>query len=152
MITAARKSGITLSTPYVWRYHPVARQIKRFLEEGILGRVVGCEGRCAAGRLRRYLDGHAGWMLIKELSGGGPMHNLGVHWIDLYRWLLEDEVVEVLGRNVRINEQYDIEDNSYALLTFSRGAVGASAGPTPDRRLVRERERSLYSEGCPSSA
>ncbi len=123
MIAAARKSGITLATPYVWRYHPVARQIKRFLEEGILGSVVGCEGRCAAGRLHRYLDGHAGWMLSKELSGGGAMHNLGVHWIDLYRWLLEDEVVEVLGRNVRINEQYDIEDNSYALLTFSRGAV-----------------------------
>jgi predicted dehydrogenase len=123
MIAAARKSGITLATPYVWRYHPVARQIKRFLEEGILGRAVGCEGRCAAGRLQRYSDGHAGWMLRKELSGGGAMHNLGVHWIDLYRWLLEDEVVEVLGRNVKINEQYDIEDNSYALLTFSRGAV-----------------------------
>jgi predicted dehydrogenase len=123
MIAAARKSGITLATPYVWRYHPVARQIKTFLDEGILGSVVGCEGRCAAGRLHRYLDGHAGWMLRKELSGGGAMHNLGVHWIDLYRWLLEDEVVEVLGRNVKISEQYDIEDNSYALLTFSRGAV-----------------------------
>jgi predicted dehydrogenase len=53
------------------------------------------------------------------------MYNLGVHWIDLYRWLLEDEVAEVVGRNVKINEQYDIEDNSFALLTFSRGTVVA---------------------------
>jgi predicted dehydrogenase len=123
MIAAARKAGIVLSTPYVWRYHPVARQMRRFVQDGALGRVVGCEGRCAAGRLHRYLDGHAGWMLEKALSGGGPLHNLGVHWIDLFRWLLDDEVVEVFGRNVKVNEQYDIEDNSFALLTFSRGTV-----------------------------
>jgi predicted dehydrogenase len=62
-------------------------------------------------------------MLDKTQSGGGPMYNLGVHWIDLYRWLLDDEVVSAIGRNVRVNEEYDIEDNSFALLTFSRGTV-----------------------------
>ena len=62
-------------------------------------------------------------MLTKALSGGGPMYNLGVHWIDLYRWLLNDEVVEVMGKNVKINQEYDIEDNSFAILTFSKGAV-----------------------------
>lgn len=122
-IAAAEKAGVILSTPYVWRCHPVVRQMKKLVEEGITGRVVGCEGRCAAGRLSRYIDGHAGWMLQKSRSGGGPMFNLGVHWIDVYRWLLADEVVEVLGKNVHINQQYDIEDNSFALLTFSRGAV-----------------------------
>jgi predicted dehydrogenase len=123
MIEAARRARVTLATPYVWRYHPVALEMRRCVREGILGRIVGCEGRCAAGRLERYPAGHAGWMLVKALSGGGPMYNLGVHWIDLYRWLLEDEVAEVIGRNVKVNEQYDIEDNSFALLTFSRGAV-----------------------------
>jgi predicted dehydrogenase len=122
-MAAAEKSGVILSTPYVWRYHPVVRQMKKLIEEGVTGRIVGCEGRCAAGRLSRYIEGHAGWMLQKGRSGGGPMFNLGVHWIDLYRWLLADEVAEVLGKNVRVNEQYDIEDNSFALLTFSRGTV-----------------------------
>jgi predicted dehydrogenase len=123
MIDAARRAGVLLTTPYVWRYHPVARQMKRFAEDGALGLVVGCEGRCAAGRLHRYVDGNAGWMLRRAMSGGGPMHNMGVHWIDLYRWLLQDEPVEVFGKNVKINQQYDIEDNSFALVTFSRGAV-----------------------------
>jgi UDP-N-acetylglucosamine 3-dehydrogenase len=125
MIEASRRAGKLLSSPYVWRYHPVCRQMKRFIEEGALGRIVGCEGRCAAGRLQRYIDGNAGWMLQKARSGGGPMYNLGVHWIDLYRWLLQDEVVEVSGRNVKINQEYDIEDNSFALLTFSQGTVVA---------------------------
>jgi predicted dehydrogenase len=123
MIAGAAKAGVVLSSPYVWRYHPVARAMKQYVDGGVLGRIVGCEGRCAAGRLHRYIDGNASWMLSRSMSGGGPMYNLGVHWIDLYRWLLHDEVVDVLGKNVRINQEYDIEDNSFALLTFSRGTV-----------------------------
>ncbi len=122
-IEAARRAGVILTTPYVWRCHPVARRMKEYVAAGILGRVVGCEGRCAAGRVHRYIEGNAGWMLRKAESGGGPMYNLGVHWIDLFRWLLDDEVVEVSGKNVKVNEEFDIEDNSFALLTFSRGAV-----------------------------
>ncbi len=123
IVDAAAKNNVVLSSPYVWRYHPVAKAMKRYIDDGVLGRIVGCEGRCAAGRLHRYIEGNAGWMLARAKSGGGPMYNLGVHWIDLYRWLLGDEVVEVIGKNVKVNEEYDIEDNSFALLTFSRGAV-----------------------------
>ena len=123
VIQAAAKAGVVLSSPYVWRYHPVARAMKQYVDDGTLGRIVGCEGRCAAGRLHRYIEGHAEWMLQKDASGGGPMYNLGVHWIDLYRWLLGDEVAEVCGKNVKVNRQYDIEDNSFAVLTFSRGTV-----------------------------
>lgn len=125
MIVAAEKHGVTLATPYLWRYHPVARQMKLLIADGALGHIVGCEGRCAAGRLHRYIDGNARWMLTRALSGGGPMYNLGVHWIDLYRWLLDDEVVEAIGKNVKINQEYDIEDNSFALLTFAKGTVVA---------------------------
>jgi predicted dehydrogenase len=123
VIDAARRAGVILSVPYVWRYHPVSREMKRLVSQDTLGSIVGCEGRCAAGRLQRYIEGHAEWMLQKALSGGGPMLNLGVHWIDLFRWLLADEVVEVVAKNVRINPKHDIEDNSFALLSFSRGPV-----------------------------
>ena len=123
MIAAAEKAGVILSTPYVWRYHPVSREMKRLIEEGVAGRIVGCEGRYAAGRPSRYTEGNAAWMLEKARSGGGPMLNLGVHWIDLYRWLLADEVVEVIGKTLRVNLEHDIEDCCFALVTFSRGSL-----------------------------
>jgi predicted dehydrogenase len=123
MIAAAAKAGVLLSTPYVWRYHVVARTMRQYVAGGLLGRIVACEGRCAAGGLHRYIEGNARWMLIRSMSGGGPMYNLGVHWIDLYRWWLADEVVEVRGKNVKINQEFDIEDSSFAILTFSRGTV-----------------------------
>ena len=120
---ACRQNKVLFSTPYVWRYHPVCREMKRFVDSGILGRIVGCEGRCAAGGLHRYIDGHAPWMLERKKSGGGPMYNLGVHWIDLYRWLLDSEITQVMGKNVHVNKKYDIEDNSFAICTFKSGAT-----------------------------
>lgn len=125
IVNAAQRAGVILTTGYAWRFHPVAREFKRILAEGLVGRVVGAEGRCAAGRLQRYLDGHSSWMLRKAQSGGGPMYNLGVHWIDLFRWMFEDEVAEVSGRNVKVNTEYDIEDNSFAHLRFRSGAMAA---------------------------
>jgi predicted dehydrogenase len=125
IVKSARKEKVKLTTGYCWRLHPVAREFKRVIDDGLIGRVVGGEGRCAAGRLTRYIDGHSPWMLQKARSGGGPMYNLGVHWIDLFRWVLADEVVEASGRNVRVNTQYDIEDNSFAHLKFAKGAVVA---------------------------
>jgi predicted dehydrogenase len=123
IVTAARRAGVKLTTGYCWRLHPVAREIKRLVASGIIGNVIGAEGRCAAGRLTRYIDGHAPWMLEKAKSGGGPIYNLGVHWIDLFRWVLQDEVVEVSGQNVKINSCFDIEDNSYAHLRFDKGTM-----------------------------
>lgn len=125
IVQAARKHGVKLTTGYCWRLHPVAAEFKRLIQSGVIGRPVGAEGRCAAGRLTRYIDGHASWMLQKARSGGGPMYNLGVHWIDLFRWMLGDEVVEASGRNVKVNTEYDIEDNSFAHLRFSQGTVVA---------------------------
>jgi UDP-N-acetylglucosamine 3-dehydrogenase len=125
IVEAAREAKVKLTTGYCWRLHPAAVALKRVVRSGVLGNIVGGEGRCAAGRLQRYIDGNASWMLQREISGGGPMYNLGVHWIDLFRWALEDEVAEVCGRNVKVNAEYDIEDNSFAHLRFSKGAIVA---------------------------
>lgn len=125
MEQAAKDAGVRLSTGYVWRLHPVAARIRDLVAGGAIGRVVGCDGRCAAGRLSRYIEGHSPWILQRALSGGGPMYNLGVHWIDLLRWILGDDVVEVSGRNVKVNTAFDIEDNCFAHLRFGSGAIAA---------------------------
>ena len=123
IVEAAADGNVKLTTGYAWRFHPVAVEIKRLVDSGVLGAVVGGEGRIAAGRLQRYIDGHSPWMLEKARSGGGPMYNLGVHWIDLFCWVLSDNVTELTGDNIKINTQYDIEDNSMAIMHMSRGPL-----------------------------
>lgn len=123
IVDAARKYKVQATTGYCWRLHPAAREFKNLIQSGIVGDIVGAEGRCAAGRLTRYIDGGSPWMLDPKKSGGGPIFNLGVHWIDLFRYMLEDEVAEASGRNVKVNKNYGIEDNSFAHLRFRKGAV-----------------------------
>ena len=123
IVDQAKQRKVIVTTPYVWRYHPVVKDIKQLIEAGMLGKVIGCTGRCAAGRLQRYLAGNAEWMLDARQSGGGPMYNLGVHWIDLFNWLLGNSVKNVLGKNVKVNQSYNIEDNSFAILTYENETV-----------------------------
>ena len=125
IVAAAERHNVQLTTGYCWRLHPVTAEFKRLIDVGLIGTPVGAEGRCAAGRLHRYIEGHAPWMLQRARSGGGPMYNLGVHWIDLFRYLLADEVAEVTGQNVTINTEYDIEDNAFAHLRFTAGTIAA---------------------------
>jgi myo-inositol 2-dehydrogenase/D-chiro-inositol 1-dehydrogenase len=123
IVDQAGKRNMMVTTPYVWRYHPVVKDIKQILETGFLGQVIGCTGRCAAGRLQRYIDGNAEWMLDAKQSGGGPMYNLGVHWIDLFNWLLGSSAKSAFGTNVKVNQSYNIEDNSSAILMYENGTV-----------------------------
>lgn len=122
MIAAATAHGVKLSVPYLWRYSVVSKEIKRLIADGALGEILACEGRCAAGKPDRYFK-ISPWILDKDKSGGGPMHNLGVHWIDLFRWLFEDEIVSVQGMVTRNTPAITVEDGSFALAKFSKGAV-----------------------------
>ena len=124
MVRAAREAGVTLSSPYCWRYHPAAQQIKQIISAGVLGQIITLEGRCMAGGPGRYLADDISSWLIQSSSGGGPMHNLGVHWIDLFRWLLESEVTSASGMVSHSHHDLPVEDNSLALLQFEEGAIG----------------------------
>lgn len=124
MIAETRKAGVSLSTPHCWRAHPAARQIKRLIDDGALGEIITLEGRCAAGSPMRYLENDISpWLVKKATAGGGPMHNLGVHWIDLFRWVLEDEVDSVMGMVSNAQHKLDVEDNSFGILRFRGGAT-----------------------------
>lgn len=121
---AAKTHGVKITTGYAWRFHPVVRTMKELIAQGAIGDIVSVEARLAAGKVERYIKGNAGWMLQKERSGGGPMYNLGVHWIDLLCHVLEDSIEQVCAVNTKTSDAYDIEDSSVALLRFSKGPVG----------------------------
>jgi len=123
--TARRFPHIKISAPYVWRTHPVSEKIYSAVDSGMLGRITAVEGRLNAGGAHRYVRDNALWML-KSSEGGGPMWNLGVHWIDYFRWVTGMEIISVCGVSSGPSGEpdRDIEDNAQALLTFENGAVG----------------------------
>lgn len=121
---AVKRNNVKITTGYCWRYHPVIRAMKDHIEQGSIGNIVTVEARLAAGRVDRYVKGNSQWMLEKAKSGGGPMYNLGVHWIDVLCYLLRDNIEQVCAVNTKTSNEYDIEDTSVALLKFGKGAIG----------------------------
>lgn len=120
----ADEFNVKLTTGYCWRYHPVIKTMKEIFSQGLIGQLVSVEARLSAGRVDRYIVGHSEWMLQKKKSGGGPMVNLGVHWLDLINYVTEDPVTEVCATNLHTSDKYDIEDSSLVLMKYASGAAG----------------------------
>lgn len=85
MKQAAEQRGKVLMVMRNNRFRAVSQFLKRVSERGHLGEIYA--GRCGWIR-RRGIPGKGGWFTTKELSGGGPLIDLGVHMIDLAVWLM----------------------------------------------------------------
>lgn len=72
----------------------------------------------------------ADWRGTWEQDGGALM-NQCIHNIDLLRWMMGDEISEVVGMTDRLNHEYiEAEDLGIALVKFSNGSYGIIEGTT----------------------
>ena len=139
MIDASKKAGKKLMVGFVRRFGNDAEIAKDFIDAGSVGDIYyakvvylrrnGCPG---------------GWFGDKERSGGGPLIDLGVHVIDLARYLmgrpmpttafgatfsgmgkrehLKDNFTDFVAQE-KANDPHTVEDLATALVRFDNGAV-----------------------------
>ncbi|WEK55142.1 MAG: Gfo/Idh/MocA family oxidoreductase [Candidatus Cohnella colombiensis] len=132
MADEAKKSGKLLMTMRNNRFSEEAQYVKLLQEQGRLGDLY--MGRCGWIR-RRGIPGRGGWFTTKELSGGGPLIDLGVHMIDLALWLSGNpKPVSVTGTTYRKfadrpdasgnmpQGTFDVEDLAAGFIRFDNGA------------------------------
>jgi predicted dehydrogenase len=95
MAEAAKRSGKILMTMRNNRFRPSIQFLHKYISKGHAGDIY--TGRCGWVR-RRGIPGKGGWFTTKELSGGGPLIDLGVHFIDVAIWLMGNpRPVSVVG-------------------------------------------------------
>ena len=82
MLAAAKETGKLLQIGFVRRFGKDADTIRQFTDAGVMGDVYYAK----ATYLRRN-GCPGGWFGDKAFSGGGPLIDLGVHVIDLTRYL-----------------------------------------------------------------
>lgn len=126
MILAMEKAGKHLFTAFVYRFSPVALQIKKWVEEKIAGNIRSL-------RLVYDWELHGEWMTdskggwIKSpvwagrMAEGGPLVDCGVHQIDLARWWLGEDVVATNAAGAWVSN-YEAPDHVYLHMTHSGGA------------------------------
>ncbi len=116
MIEAAAKAGVTLATAFDMRQSLPARAAKRAIEDGRLGEVL---------TIRATNRGQMppGWFADLGLAGGGAVMDHTVHVVDLARWYLGEEPVEVYAETSNGLHRGELEDTAFLTMTFRSGAV-----------------------------
>jgi len=79
MVDAARKAGKQLVIGFQFRFDPRTQMIKRAVDAGTLGDVIYAR----VWALRRRGIPNWGMFVRKDLQGGGPMIDIGVHSIEM---------------------------------------------------------------------
>src|SRR5438445_9471054 len=122
LIDAAKKSRVQLGVIFQDRMKPHIRQLKTWLDQGLLGRALIVDARVKWYRPPEYYA-NSRWRGTFALDGGGALINQGVHTVDLLLWLLGD-VVRVQARTGTLLHKIEAEDTAAAILEFSSGALG----------------------------
>ncbi len=124
VVDAASRFGVKLGVMYQNRYHPAAQEARRLVQEGIIGRATGCEARMITSQVKFRNPRH--WLFDRRRAGGGILSWLGCHYIDLLRYVLDDDVVEVCAiADTLSGEDIDVEDVASLAFRFRGGAIGS---------------------------
>ncbi|WP_285728121.1 Gfo/Idh/MocA family protein [Psychromicrobium xiongbiense] len=138
ILAAEQASTAGLQVAYVRRFSPNAEVLKQFIDAGDLGPIYYAKASC----LRR-VGNPGGWFADKSKSGGGPLIDLGVHFMDICWYLMgcpkvarvSGAVFHKLGNRANIKnlsrylsadfdpELNTVEDLASAFVTFDNGAV-----------------------------
>lgn len=114
----AQQKGAFCAIPFVWRYSDTVNDLKnKYLNTPI----VHMSYRFVAGPPSRYLA-TSRWMLSRRTAGGGCMTNLGVHFIDMARYLTGSNGAKTLASIYQYGPDYDVETYATSMLRMDSGA------------------------------
>lgn len=118
ILEAAKTAGKVLGGGFNMRYYPAFSYIKDVMDSGVLGKI---------DHVRIY-GGHEGlskfvhdWEYQSDISGGGALWDVGIHMIDMARFLL-GEITEVYGiATENVWQVPGSEDNAMAIFKSPDG-------------------------------
>ena len=122
ILRAQQNSGRFLSSNLVLRKSPRFQELKNWIAKGYFGEIVTIEGDYLHQILWKLTQGWRGEMEFYCVTYGG-----GIHMIDLMRWLLDEEIVEVCGmsnKKLTRGSKFNFDDTVTNLLKFKSGTVG----------------------------
>ena len=118
MIETCRAHDVILQIAFPVRFSSPIQRLKAMIDKGEVGDIIAC---------RTTNRGHnpGSWFVDNELSGGGAVLDHTVHMVDIMRWILNKEVVEV---HANVDSYFhDIPSDDAGLLTleFENGVIAS---------------------------
>lgn len=113
LLSLVDETNLTNMICFSYRFMPAVRYAKHLIESGELGKIVNVNveylqsGTFIPGRKLE-------WRFVKEYAGSGTLGDLGVHLIDMTRFLIDD-FASVYGiSNIIVPERQRLDSDEYA--------------------------------------
>lgn len=127
LIAAGERNGVKIAATHQFRSYPVYEKVKRYIDEGRLGRMLYGNAFVPWYRSDEYYSD--GWHGTWKFDGGGALINQSIHYIDLLIWFL-GQVRVIFGFADALAHNIETEDLGSAVLKFASGAHGIIQGST----------------------
>ena len=111
--------GVKMGVGFMMRFHAYHQAMKEIVQSGKIGEVVSARAQLTCW----YPEMENCWRQDMKLSGGGAMMDMGVHCVDLIRYITGLEVVEAAGICGNQVFKYSVEDAGGVIMRLSNGAV-----------------------------
>jgi UDP-N-acetyl-2-amino-2-deoxyglucuronate dehydrogenase len=106
------------------RYNPTVQKVRKWFEDGKLGRLYLIQANVFWHRPQAYYDAES-WR-GKRLLDGGAFMNQASHYVDLVQWF-GGETESVKSEVATLNRQIECEDTGAAVIRFKSKAIGVIA-------------------------
>jgi predicted dehydrogenase len=123
MIAAAEESGKLLGVLYMNRFSPLALNIKRILDLGLLGAPTAIRARTAHAGGQSPSVAPGAWRHSFQQGFAGSFSLLATHYADLFRWFFGPVTrIAAIGKTLICDMEGD--DNFAAVVEFANGRIG----------------------------
>lgn len=118
----AAARDVKVGVSYFNRGHPAVRDLREYAEEGFFGDVLTIDSRFFASKLTHRDT--SSFVYDEAASRGGALQWLGVHWIDLLMWVLDDPVTRLNAQSTTVTGTVDVEEGMCLQFETQSGAIG----------------------------
>jgi predicted dehydrogenase len=121
IIDSCARAGVRLMTAFPMRFSPTVGKMAAAVAANDIGRVRAV----SAVNQGQIPTRHRAWFGDRELAGGGAVADHTVHVLDLLRWLLHAEPIEVWATANRIlhADRTQVETGAVVAVTFDDGTI-----------------------------
>jgi len=133
MYDIVSKTQVITIVPLVMRFMPTVAYVRELIEKGKLGKITHFRGVVGHSRYVNP-DLPIEWRMKKAIAGGGALADVGIHLMDLARYLIGD-IKELIARTKTFikkrktkdgkEDVVDVDDAGILIMEFENGALGS---------------------------
>ncbi len=124
MINVCKKNNVILMVEQTQRFDPAHEVFRDLVQSGVLGKIIAVRGKLGHSGPEFWSD-ESPWFFDKKKSGGGATMDVGIHILDLIRFITGkdiDSVSSIMSNLVK--KKLKLEDNVASVIKFKDGTMG----------------------------